>query len=90
MNGKKAKRIRKHAKELMLDWLRSMVDEEEAKKVNIKNLKDYIPNQTHIYANNHLRVSAYTLRWFAQGIKKIIKQEQKDIKDITTKDLESA
>ena len=60
------------------------------KKVTIKNIQDYIPDQTHIYANQSLRVSAYTLRWFAKGIKKIIKSKQKRIKDVTTKDLEHA
>ena len=90
MNGRKAKRIRRHAKHLMLEWLKTMVSEDEAKKVTIKNIQDYIPDQTHIYANKSLRVSAYTLRWFAQGIKKIIKSKQKRIKDVTTKDLEHA
>ena len=90
MNGRKAKRIRRHAKHLMLEWLKTMVSEDEAKKVTIKNIQDYIPDQTHIYANQSLRVSAYTLRWFAKGIKKIIKSKQKRIKDVTTKDLEHA
>ena len=87
MNSKKAKQIRRHAKQLMLEWLRSVVSDEEAKKVDIKNIQDYVPDQTHIYANKSFRVSAYTLRWFAQGIKKIIRSKQKRIKDITVEDI---
>ena len=87
MNGQKAKRIRRHAKELMLDWIKSVVDEDEAKKVTLKNLAQYVPNQTHIYANQQLRVSAYTLRWFEQGIKKLLTKD-KTITRITLKDLE--
>ena len=87
MNSKKAKQIRRHAKQLMLEWLRSVVSDEEAKKVDIKNIQDYVPDQTHIYANKSLRVSVYTLRWFAQGIKKIIRSKQKRIKDITVEDI---
>tara|TARA_Y100000739_G_C20563074_1_gene443986 strand:- start:1060 stop:1329 length:270 start_codon:yes stop_codon:yes gene_type:complete len=87
MNGQKAKRIRRHAKELMLNWIKSVVDEDEAKKVTLKNLAQYVPNQTHIYANQQLRVSAYTLRWFEQGIKKLLKKDR-TITSITVQDLE--
>ena len=89
MNGQKAKKIRRHAKELMLDWIKSVVDEDEAKKVTFKNLEQYVPNQTHIYANQHIRVSSYTLRWFEKGIKKLLKKDR-TITSITVKDLEHA
>ena len=89
MNLRKAKRIRRHAKLLMLEWLKSVVSEEEAKKVDIKNIQEYVPDQTHIYANKQLRVSAYTLRWFSQRIKKINKLTRKTIESITLKDLEN-
>jgi len=89
MNGQKAKRIRRHAKKLMLDWIKSVVDEDEAKKVTLKNLYQYVPQQTHIYANQHLRVSSYTLRWFEQGIKKLLKKDR-TITSITVQDLEHA
>jgi len=90
MNGKKAKIIRKKAKTLMLDWLISVVDDSEKEKVNINNLEEYLPDQTHIYANRHLRVSAYTLRWFIKGIKNISRTNKKSIHSIKFKDIENA
>ena len=90
MNSKKEKLIRRHAKQLMLDWLRSVVPDDEKNKVQINNLEEYLPDQTHIYANRHLRVSAYTLRWFIKGIKKVVKSTGKDITEVQVQELERA
>ena len=88
MNSKKEKLVRRNAKQLMLDWLRSVVPDDEKDKVQINNLEEYLPDQTHIYANRHLRVSAYTLRWFIKGIKKVVKSTGKDITEVQVQELE--
>ena len=87
MNLKKEKQIRRKASELMLDWLRTVVPDEEKSKVTLDNLESYLPDQTHIYANRQLRISAYTLRWFVKRIKQLIKQG-KDFNLITIKEIE--
>ena len=88
MNSKLEKKIRKQAKHLMVSWLQSVVPDEEKNKVTVDNLEEYIPDQTHIYANRSLHISAYTLRWFIKGIKKLIKQGRKDYTTITVQELE--
>jgi len=85
MNGKKAKQIRKKSKQLVVDWLKTMLVEEEVKKLSVDNIEKYLPDETHFYANNKLMVSAYTPRWFAQRIKK----SNKNLQDITWQDIES-
>ena len=71
MNGKKAKKLRKKSKQLIVEWLRSMTPEgEDRDKINIKNLHEFLPDQTHIFANNKFMISAYTLRWFYKHVKK--------------------
>jgi|TARA_Y100001973_G_C5198700_1_gene336092 hypothetical protein len=80
MNGKKAKRLRRKSEELLIQWLQSMVPEgEDATRISLKNLKEFLPEQTHIYANNRFMLSAYSLRWFYKQVKKN--------PDITLKDL---
>jgi len=70
MNGKKAKRLRKHSKQLLIRWIRSMTpDGEDETEINEKNLEQFLPEQTHIFANNKFMVSAYTLRWFYKKVK---------------------
>ena len=85
MNGKKAKKIRKKSRQLVVDWLQTMLVKEEVKKLSVDNIEKYLPNETHFYANNKLMVSAYTPRWFAQRIKK----SNKNLQDITWQDIES-
>ena len=87
MNSKKEKQIRKHAQNLMLDWLKTVVPEEEKPRITLDNLQDFIPNQTHIYANKQLRVSAYTLRWFTKRLKKLVRTGRTDVKTITLEEI---
>lgn len=70
MNGRKAKRLRRKAEDLLISWIRTMVPEgEDATKINKKNLHEFLPQQTHIFANNRFILSAYSLRWFYKKVK---------------------
>ena len=70
MNGRKAKRLRRKAEDLLISWIRTMVPEgEDATKINKKNLHEFLPQQTHIFANNRFMLSAYSLRWFYKKVK---------------------
>ena len=70
MNGRKAKRLRKRATQLLIRWIRSMTpDGEDATKITIKNLHELLPEDTHIFANGKYMVSAYSLRWFYKKVK---------------------
>ena len=69
MNGKKAKQIRRRGEDLLIEWLRTMVPEgEDTSKINKNNLHEFLPNQTHIFANGKFMISAYTLRWFYKQV----------------------
>ena len=90
MHSRKAKRIRRHANQLVFEWLKTMLTDEEAKKLNSKNMAEYMPEQTHFFANRSIHISAYTPRWFQQRIKRIIKQNKKVIEDTTLQEIENA
>ena len=71
MNGRKAKQLRRIGEQRLIDWLRTMVPEgEDTSKINKNNLDEFLPTQTHIFANNKLLLSAYSLRWFYKQVKK--------------------
>ena len=42
MNGRQAKKIRKKSIEFLVQWLKTMLVEEEVKKVSFKNYKKYV------------------------------------------------
>ena len=85
MNQRKAKQVKKLSKEFVITWLKTMLVEEEQKKVNVNNFKNYLPEDTHFFSNGKLMVSAYTPRLFAKRIKKVLKR--KDINDIVYSDV---
>tara|TARA_R100001480_G_scaffold103707_1_gene106662 strand:- start:235 stop:513 length:279 start_codon:yes stop_codon:yes gene_type:complete len=88
VNGRKAKQIRNHAKSILLDWLKTMVSEEEAAKLDENNFEDYLPSQGHIYANRKIMLSAYSFKWFIKKIKKILKKERsRDVRTIKLDEL---
>ena len=87
MNGKQSKRIRQHAKLMLLDWLKDMVTPEEAEAINEKNFKDYLPKEGHVFANRKFLLSAYSFKWFVKKIKNIIKKENKDVESIRFEEL---
>ena len=47
MNRKKIKKLRRKAKEILVDWLKSLLPEEEQDKININNIIQLMPSQTH-------------------------------------------
>jgi len=71
MNQRKSKQLRRKSESLLIDWIRTMTPEgEDATKITKKNLHEFIPEQTHLFANNRFMLSAYSLRWFNKKVKK--------------------
>ena len=71
MHQRKSKQLRRKAEALLIDWIRTMVPEGEvATKISKKNLHEFLPEQTHIFANNKFMISAYSLRWFYKQVKR--------------------
>ena len=77
MNARKSKQIRKRALHLLVEWLQSQVPESEVDKINIKNIKNIIPSDTHIYANHKILLSAYLKSLMLQ--KRLVFEHQTDL-----------
>ena len=88
MNQKTMKEINRHSKKLLVGWLQSLLSEEEAAKINTGNILQFIPDQTHFYANQRLSLSAYSPKWIKKYIK-LIKRKNKNINisDISLQDI---
>tara|TARA_R100000654_G_scaffold43755_1_gene69963 strand:- start:10 stop:270 length:261 start_codon:yes stop_codon:yes gene_type:complete len=85
MNGKKAKQIRKKSLFILVDWIKTLVPPEEAKKLTVKDAYNLMPKQTHVFANRKLMLSAFSLKWITKKIKRLTKT--KELNKITLKDL---
>ena len=75
MNGRNAKLIRKKSKELIVDWLRTLVDTEQGKCYNIDNALSFLPKQTHLfYQDGSYHLSSHSYKWFIKKVKRIYKE----------------
>jgi len=71
MSGKRAKQVRRRGRELLIEWIRTMVPEEgEQTPIDKSNIDNFLPQQTHFFAGGQLRQSAYTLKWFYKKVKR--------------------
>ena len=85
MNGRKAKAIRKKSLVLLVDWVKTLIPEEEANKLTLQQAYDLVSKDTHVFANGKFMLSSFSLKWIIQKIKKLIKT--KNLNDVTVEDL---
>ncbi len=84
MNGRKSKQYRKTGKKILVEWLRSVLpNEEEASQININNIEEFLSEQTHVVMNRKFLLSAYSLKWIYKRVKRnpnlTFEQLQKDL-----------
>jgi|TARA_R100001244_G_scaffold101419_1_gene75647 hypothetical protein len=85
VNGRNSKQYRKTGKQILVDWLRSVIpDEEDGAKITVKNIEEFLAEQTHVYMNRKFLLSAYSLKWIYKRVKRnpklTFEQLQKDLK----------
>ena len=56
---------------LLVLWLKSLLNEEDAAGVNLSNYKKLMPNQTHVFLQGKLSLSAFSEKWMRQRMKKL-------------------
>jgi hypothetical protein len=70
MNTKKMSKIRNKAKAILVEWLKTLLSEEEQKKVNVKNVLTLLPNQTHYWQDTTLKLQPWSYKWVVKKLKK--------------------
>ena len=89
MNKNKLKQIHRKTESLLVAWLRSMVSDEEAERVNTKNVMQFMPDK-EIYApvKSGIRCVPMTPRWIKKELKKLVQQDSNfDVDAVTLDDL---
>jgi len=87
MKKKIKKQINKRASDILIEWLKSIVDEEEADQITRENFKKFLPKDTHMQVQKTYYLSFYTFRWATQNIKKLMKKGM-SLNKITLEDLQ--
>ena len=69
MNSKQLKKLRKLVKPLQVEWLQSILPEDQGKAITVDNVEELMPDQTHIYGNRQMHLSFMTNKWIMKVLK---------------------
>ena len=90
MNRKTIKQINKQVGPILVVWLKTLVSEEEAKKINLNNYKELLPDQTHVFSNGKFFLSTFSPRWVRKKLKALVlKNPNKPINTYTLEDIKA-
>ena len=70
MNQKKLKDLRRKVKRIQVEWLKTLLSEEEASKVSIDNIDKLSSNQKYYMAKRTVYLSYMTPKWIMKFLKK--------------------
>ena len=70
MNTKQMSKIRNKAKGILVEWLKDLLNKEEQSKVNVKNILTLLPNQTHYWSGDTLRLQPLSYKWVVKKLKR--------------------
>ena len=69
MNSKQLKKLRKLIKPLQVEWLQSILPEDQGNVITVDNVEELMPDQTHIYGNRQMHLSFMTDKWIMKVLK---------------------
>jgi hypothetical protein len=70
MNQKKVKQLRKRIKPIQVEWLKSLLPDEQAKDITVENVEGLLPDQTHVFGGNKMYLSFMSDKWIAKFLKR--------------------
>ena len=88
MNRSLSKRIKKHAIGIQLQWVKSLLPDEEAEKVTLDNLNAMLPQQTHVWGLGVKYNSVFGIRHVVKKLKQLLVIfPDKQVEDFTLADV---
>ena len=69
MNSKQLKKLRKLVKPLQVEWLQSILPEDQGKTITVNNVEELMPDQTHMFGNRQIHLSFMSDKWIMKILK---------------------
>ena len=69
MSSKQIKKLRKLVKPLQVEWLQSILPEDQGKTITVDNVKELMPDQTHVIGNRQTHLSFMSDKWIMKILK---------------------
>ena len=83
------KRISRHTETLLIEWVKSLVSEEEADQVSLDNINSLLPSQYNFFIEEQLTLSPNSPKWIRKQLKKLVSSNPNiNIEAITLEELQ--
>ena len=69
MNAKQIKKLRKLVKPIQVEWLQTLLPDEQATTITVDNVEGLLPEQTHAFGQGQLHMSYMTDKWIMKYLK---------------------
>jgi len=69
MNQKQIKKLRKRIKPIQIEWLQTLLPDEQATTITVDNVEGLLPEQTHAFGQGQLHMSYMTDKWIMKYLK---------------------
>ena len=69
MNAKQIKKLRKLVKPIQVEWLRTLLPEDQAESITVDTVEGLLPEQTHAFGQGQLHMSYMTDKWIMKYLK---------------------
>jgi len=69
VNSKQLKKLRKLIKPLQVEWLQSILPEDQGKTITVNNVEELMPDQTHMFGNRQIHLSFMSDKWIMKILK---------------------
>jgi len=70
VSSKQIKKLRKLIKPLQVEWLKSLLPEDQGKEITVSNVDGLLPDQTHVFGGGKMHLSFMTDKWIMKMLKK--------------------
>ena len=70
MNQRKVRELRKRIKPIQVEWLRSLLPEEQAQTLTIDNVDELLPSETHMHTTDKTILSFMSDKWLMKKLKR--------------------
>ena len=70
MNQKKIKELRRRVKPIQVEWLQTLLPEDQSSTITVDNVDGLLPDQTHVFGKGQLYLSYMTDKWIMKYIKR--------------------
>lgn len=75
MNSKTMKKINRHVAVISVQWLRSLMpNEEEASKITVNNYKQFLNQDKFYFSDRQIFNSSFTEKWTRRKLKKLFRR----------------